>query len=355
MDSIDRSAQGELPQQNYNYAFLTSRSFTIESILISTGRKVMENLLISAFEKLVSGNPDDLKAYLLEIGSNEEIDGTQSELHIHMLRLDGNNRPRINDLAVYLAYCIIDYCIPKKDIVEATEKDAKFRTKQYTSQLYRKAESLFTDLKNTGEGGELLLSIMMQRILGIPQLLCKMPLKTNPEVHYHGADGLYGIFDTSAQKFCLYWGESKIYSDLDQALSDCFDSIKGLLVEEGATGTQRARDLELFRDNIDFDNEELENAVLQYLNPDSEYYLSLEYRGACLVGYDEEAYPNDMSKLESEIFNEIKTKIGVFKSKINSRLKFRTPLDQFKMHIFIVPFSSVEAFRNKLLGELKCL
>lgn len=315
----------------------------------------MENILMSAFEKLISGNPDELKAYLLEVASKQKLEETQSELHIHMLRLDGNNRPRINDLAVFLAYCIIDYCIPKKDIAEATEKDSKYRTKQYTSQLYRKAESLFTDLKNTGEGGELLLSIMMQRILGIPQLLCKMPLKTNSDVHYHGADGLYGNYDADAQKFCLYWGESKIYSDLDQALSNCFDSIKGLLVEEGATGTQRTRDLELFRDNIDFDNEELEKAVLQYLNPESESYLHLEYRGACLIGYDEEAYPNDMSKLESEIFNEINLKISVFKSKINSRLKNRTPLDKFKMHIFIVPFSSVEAFRNKLLGELKCL
>lgn len=61
----------------------------------------MENILMFAFENLISGNPDDLKAYLLEVASKQEIEETQSELHIHMLRLDGNNRPRINDLAVF--------------------------------------------------------------------------------------------------------------------------------------------------------------------------------------------------------------------------------------------------------------
>ena len=273
-------------------------------------------------------------------------------MHVHMLTLDGNNRPRTNDLAVFLSHCIIDYCIPRTEILEAEANNRKYNTQQYTAKLYKKAQSLFANLNNTGEGGELLLSIMMQRFLGIPQLLCKMPLKTNSDVHYHGADGLYGHFDTMQNKFCLYWGESKIYSELDNALTDCFDSIKALLIEEGAEGTQRTRDLELFRDNIDFNDENLEDVILQYLNPESKKYSSLEYRGACLVGYDEESYPKDMSKIQSEIFDSVKLRINEFKSKITSRLKFRTPLDKFRIHVFIVPFASVDEFRNKLLGEL---
>ena len=84
-----------------------------------------------------------------------------------------------------------------------------------------------------------------------------MVLKTNSEVHYHGADGVYGKYDTETQKYCLYWGEAKIYADVRQALSSCFDSIKTLLTEEGVDGTRKERDMDLFRTNLDFDNPEI--------------------------------------------------------------------------------------------------
>ena len=307
------------------------------------------NFINESLDNLIRGDSNNLDAYLLEVCKNECIDSTQAEMHIYMVRLDGNNRPRINDLAHFLSYCIIDYCIPPKDIATAKKMDETYNTTQYTARLYKKAEGLFTDLKNTGEGGELLLSIMTQSILKIPQLLCKMPLKTNTQVHYHGADGLYGKYEEETKKFCLYWGESKLFSSIDDALSKCFDSIKSLLIEEGATGSQRERDLTLFRDNIDFDNKDLEDAILLYLNPDNPHYLKLEYRGVCLVGYDEEAYPTDLSGIETKIQETIKNKKSELKSKIFNRLRNRAPLDDFRLDIFLVPFSDVDEFREKFL------
>ena len=307
------------------------------------------NFIKESLEGLLRGNSGSLEAYLLEVCKSEYVDSTKAEMYIYMLRLDGNNRPRINDLASYISCCIVDYCIPPEEIAKAKKLDEDYNTTSYTVKLYKKAEELFTDLKNTGEGGELLLSIMTQSILKIPQVLCKMPLKTNSQVHYHGADGLYGKYDEDTQKFCLYWGESKLYSNVDEALSKCFDSIKPLLIEEGATASQRERDLTLFRDNIDFNNEDLENAILAYLNPDDPNYLKLEYRGVCLVGYDEEAYPKDLSGVETLIKNTIKNRISEFKSKISSRLKKRTPLDGFRVDVFLVPFPDVEKFREKFL------
>lgn len=305
-----------------------------------------------SLDTLIRGNPSSLDAYLLEVCKNEDIDSTKAEMHIYMLRLDGNNRPRIKDLASFLSYCIIDYCIPPKDIANAKKMDKTYNTTQYTMKLCKKAEGLFTDLKNTGEGGELLLSVMTQSFLKIPQVLCKMPLKTNPQVHYHGADGLYGKYDEVTQKFCLYWGESKLYSNIDDALTKCFDSIKPLLIEEGASSSQRERDLTLFRDNIDFDNKYLEDAILLFLNPDDPNYLKLEYRGVCLVGYDEDAYPKDLSGIEAKIQDTIKNRISEFKSKISHRLKNRAPLDDFRLDVFLVPFSDVDMFRKKFLDVI---
>lgn len=302
--------------------------------------------------RLLSGNLDSIDAYLREICKSVHIDDTKADMHIYMLRLDGNNRPRVNDFADYLINRIVDYCIPISERHKAQEKDKKNNTTQYTNELFRRAERLFTRLGNTGEVGELALSVLTQSVLHIPQVLCKMVLKTNPEVHYHGADGVYGKYDTDTNKYCLYWGESKIYDDVNSALTDCFDSIKDLIIEEGVNGTRKERDMALFRSNLDFDDPHLEEAILEYLDPNDQHYLRLEYRGVCLVGYSEDAYPTDFSKIEEDIYEAIERKINELKQKIKTRIKNRTPLDAFVLEVFIVPFSNVSELRAKFLELL---
>ena len=293
-------------------------------------------------DSLIRGNQSSIEAYLREICKNEHIDETNADMHIYMLKLDGNKRPRINDFCNFLINRIVDYCIPLSEIRKAQEKDKKYNTTQYVMDLYRKAERLFTSQENTGEVGELALSVLTQSILHMPQVLCKMSLKTNPEVHYHGADGVYGKYDADTRKYCLYWGESKIYGDVNAALTDCFNSIKDLLIEEGVGGTRRERDMDLFRMNLDFDDEYLEEAIIEYLDPENAKYNFLEYRGVCLVGYNEKSYPKDFSLVEDEIFNQIRQRIAEFKKAIQYRLKHNAPLDTFCLEVFLIPFSDVE-------------
>ena len=106
---------------------------------ISTKKKVIEgndmDFIKESLDKLIRGNPSKLDAYFLEVCKNEYIDSTKAEMHIYMLRLDGNNRPRIKDLASFLSYCIIDYCIPPKDIANAKKMDETYNTTQYTMKL----------------------------------------------------------------------------------------------------------------------------------------------------------------------------------------------------------------------------
>lgn len=112
---------------------------------------------------------------------NEHISDTKASMHIYMLKLDGNNRPRTCDFCNYLINRIVDYCIPPSEIRKAKEKDAEYNTTQYTATLFRKAERLFTDLGNTGEVGELALSVLTQSFLHMPQVLCKWYLKLIPK------------------------------------------------------------------------------------------------------------------------------------------------------------------------------
>ncbi len=85
---------------------------------INTRSDIM-NSIKESLDKLIRGDSNRLDAYLLEVCKEEKIDTTKAEMHIYMLRLDGNNRPRINDFASYLSCCVVDYCIRPEEISRA--------------------------------------------------------------------------------------------------------------------------------------------------------------------------------------------------------------------------------------------
>ena len=77
---------------------------------------------------LIRGNPLSVDTYLREVCKNEHISDTKASMHIYMLKLDGNNRPRTCDFCDYLINRIVDYCIPPSEIRKAKEKDAEYNT-----------------------------------------------------------------------------------------------------------------------------------------------------------------------------------------------------------------------------------
>ena len=81
-------------------------------------------------ENLIRGNPDTIQAFLREVCKCEPVENTRADMHIYMLRLDGNNRPRTNDFVDFLVNRIVDYCIPPSEIRKAKEKDAKYNIKK---------------------------------------------------------------------------------------------------------------------------------------------------------------------------------------------------------------------------------
>lgn len=90
----------------------------------------------------------------------------------------------MQDLIEYIDTRIVDYAIPKKEIDEAGEDYNRTGSTRELLELQKKAKNLFTDLKSTGEGGEILLYILTQDILKLPQLISKMLLKTSGKLHF---------------------------------------------------------------------------------------------------------------------------------------------------------------------------
>lgn len=322
--------------------------------MIKISNTTLNSKLGDNIDLLLRGDGKEFDAYLSEIVSKLPVPESNASLHCYVLNNDGNERPRVNDLAQAVALRMIDYCIPRSEINRAKEKDTLHNTTVETSRLKIKARKLFTDITNTGEGGEMLLYMLTQAFLRIPQFLCKMPLKTSSQMHYHGADGVHIKYDTNSQKLALYWGESKLYSSIEDGLSACFKSISPFLFDSGGSNASQFRDLQLITGNIDVLDSDLEKAILNYLDPDSPFFNKLQYRGICLVGFDESCYPTKPNQKTTEnVISEVSQKYNDWVKMVSRRIKLKAPLDNIILEVFLLPFPSVEDFRTAFLEELK--
>ncbi|WP_158079912.1 DUF1837 domain-containing protein [Archangium sp. Cb G35] len=289
-----------------------------------------------------------------KVTAQHSLIDTKANIHCHAISLDGNSMPRVGDLARTLVFRIIDYAIPRKEIAEAQAYDQKHNTSARTAELRTKAKKLFTTISNTGEGGELLLYMLTQTLLKIPQIFCKMPHKTSNKLHYNGADGIHAALNRESGRLALYWCESKLHASIDHGISSCLESIKPFLCNNGGTGIPQERDLQLVKSNIDLNSPELEEAILQYLDPDDKQHNKLEYRGICLVGFDYEHYPKlPNSILEQQVLQSIANTFSTWTGKLAHNIRSRTPLESIEMEVFLIPFPSVESFRAAFLEELR--
>jgi len=300
------------------------------------------------FDTLLTRQSSNIHTYLETIETITKLDDTETTTCIHALKLSGNGIPRIKDFAEFLSDRVINYAIPKTEIIEAQKKDIEEGGAANIIKLSKKATKLFTNLKTTGEGGELLLYILVEEFLKIPQLLCKMPLKTSSQVHYHGVDGIHCKLGNNCQ-LELYWGESKLHKNYGQAITECFSSLNNFLQNSPST----ERDIELIHDNLDVVDEEFQDALVNYFDKDHQNYNNLNYRGVALVGFDFNKYPNEPnSKNFNDVIDEVNKNLEKWKKKVKEKIGEHTYLNTFVIHLFILPFPSVQEFRDYFLSEL---
>lgn len=295
------------------------------------------------------GTSQDLAALLHDVEVFAKLDDTRVTFHCHCLKHDGNNRPRVADLVSAICDHVLDFAIPRSNILAAQAALNNTGSTAPLMRLRQEASSLFTDLANTGEGGELLLFVMAEAVLKLPQLLCKMDLKTNSRMHIHGADGLHAGVDPASGHLLLYWGESKLYADPVDAVRECFASIAPMLKSSGESG-QGTRDMQLLGRHADLADEPLTGAVKRFLDPRDERFNQLEFCGLCLVGYDSDAYPSSsQNSSHEEVVQNILAQLPRVKAAIARRVGNEN-LTQFAFHVISVPFPSVEDFRSRLLS-----
>ena len=245
---------------------------------------------------------------------------------------------------------IVDYAIPKSRLDAARLRDAKYSSGSAVTALHHEAIGTFTDLQNTGEGGEMLLYLLAERFLKIPLVLCKMDLKTDSHMHYHGADGVYASVNENGI-LKLFWGESKVYADPTAAIRDCLASLAPFLVEADHENAGRERDLILLSDKADLKDPNLTSAFRKYFDRTSPLSNKVEYCGIALIAFDAEFYPNDSKAVAEEILCATKEEMKKWIKNVKNRIGVEK-LESFDIQFFCVPLPSADGFRQSFLKAL---
>jgi len=99
--------------------------------------------IADAIDKLLI-NSEDFASRLCEVRFELDIPATKAKGYCYCINLDGDGRPRTNDLIGFVASRIIDYAIPKKEREKAY---AYLNSSGFSSKildLQQRAKALFT-------------------------------------------------------------------------------------------------------------------------------------------------------------------------------------------------------------------
>lgn len=299
-----------------------------------------------ALASLARGEEDDLLEFIPRFDEVVDLDGLRSRVSTHFIAHDANSVPAVDMLARSMARAAVDFCVPRDKIRSAQDELTRTGSSSAFVDLSAQARELFVSAETSGEGGELLLFLLMERLMKLPQILSKMSLKTSSQMHVHGSDGVHarlgddGILD-------VFWGESKLYASSSSAFKECIESIAPFLA---AADDERKRDLLLIRDHLNVDQQQVAAHLIEYFDPSSAKRLKLRWNGVCLIGFDKDSYPN-VSVLADKQREELRTAITRWNASIGARI-IEHELQEVNIDVFCLPVPSVKELRASVLKAL---
>lgn len=270
------------------------------------------------------------------------LDGTGSitqpfaTLRFHHLRLDANGEPKFKELAHVLADHIVEYCF------SARRRNGAQKPHEI-SKLNREARSYCRKFATSGEAGEMLLYFLLEAVLGAPQMVAKMELKTNPRMEGHGSDGIHLKWHNADNLIDIFFGEAKLEQSIYSALDSVLESLEKfhqdkLMEHEFGMVTS-------FYKHADDKTREAVLALVDRQSPGNNCRIN----HACLVGYNWDEYTKlgqgHAAKLEADFRARYTSDLPRLTELLQKRLsKFSKPTLRFE--VFFLPFRTVQEFRD---------
>lgn len=299
--------------------------------------------LVKSIAEKVSVDSRDFSNCINVAEHNLKIHGIETIVRLHYLKFDGNKKPMVKALANTLYTYIIDYCLSAKNRNEnLTARQSTLLTKEARS-LFRHPEITDDSPDKTGEAGETLLYFLMEAVLQAPQIVSKMELKTNHKDEVKGSDGIHARWNPELAMVDFYFGESKLYKKLSDALTSALKSIDDF------------HSIKMYEHEFNMVTKHFKYADAEVKREISDLFINgnpgpnVRINHACLIGYDykgyEDVYPEDRCRLnerfELEFLTHGKDLVDTLQKKLDAFEKKYLAFD-----FFFLPFPSVVEFRN---------
>lgn len=302
---------------------------------------------MGAFDNLndyVAVRKKDFESCLDVTEHDLEIDSVITNLRFHYIKFDGNGMPMVKALACKLYEYIIDYCISARERSDTLTSQQSMILSKQARDLFRHPDVTDNSPDKTGEAGETLLFFLMEAVLGAPQLVAKMELKTNSNDEVKGSDGIHIKWNEHDKLVDFYFGESKLYKQVSNALDEALKSISSFHANE-----MYKHEFNMVTKFFKYANNEIKSAISE-LFVAGEPGPNVRINHACLIGYDWAKFKKLKNSKEQTIdehfLQEFKKDLPRLKKLLEDKLSTFT-LKHLRFDVFFIPFPSVKEFRNE--------
>lgn len=266
--------------------------------------------------------------------------------------------PTLTEFVEFLYWQLIPFCLPRDERRAFQAKFSETGNDRYQVEPSDKAKALFITAKqsqkSSGEPGELVLFMLLEAALGAPQIACKMYLKTAKDMPVHGSDAVHALYDANRDALEFIWGESKLYQSLPTALDKVCESLTSFL-DKSKTTSSREHDVAVVLRHLNIPDASMREALLKYFDPYEEQANRRAEAFACLVGFDFPAYElarnADREQIEEHFRQKYIERIGEALKLFEAKL-VAAGLTHLRFYFFLLPFPSVEEFRNEFFRKL---
>ncbi|HDS6408957.1 TPA: DUF1837 domain-containing protein [Klebsiella oxytoca] len=299
---------------------------------------------INKVNSFVSVSKSDLEACIDVVEHTLCIKSVSAGVRFHHLKFDGNGMPMVKALAETLYGYIIEYCFSTQDRPEClTSQQGLVLTKQARS-LFRHPKITDQTPDKTGEAGETLLFFLLEAIIGAPQLVAKMELKTNSNDEVKGSDGIHIKWNEDDNIVDFYFGESKLYKKISDAMDSALKSI-----DDFHTNEMYRHEFGMATKHYKYANNEVREAVKK-LFISGEPGPNVRINHACLIGFDWNKFDTfDRSSsisINQQFINELHKSMPLWVNLLDDKFsKFNRK--HLRFDVFFIPFPSVVEFRNE--------
>jgi len=291
--------------------------------------------------------PENFLNLFHKILENEPVENG-NKLNLFSLKIS-NNAFSYADLVEELGDILTAYALSRSTY------DDLCRQKKYTTLVSKAKERLRKAESNDGELGEILLYTMLEAHLKAPKLLTKLELKTDPNHYVNGADGVH-LLRIDDNTFQFVFGESKLYTDLNDGIKEAFKSLKNLLKED----LNKLRyEIQLVNSNLlkETQDDKSVDLLKKLLIPrENDEDLNIDHSFGIFLGFDVEITEDERKLPNAEfrktVYDKVKNAVLTLLPTINEHIK-QDDFRGYNFYIYIVPFSELKEQRKKMIAELK--